>query len=105
MYYFRDVNPTFFLESLPSVDKKQFYNFVSDWMNRGDLLNEFDIAVDVLDGRGNVIQTWSFTKCKITSYGTYLQDITNLYQFSGKSSSEIRDRTGFSCVGVSLKTP
>jgi hypothetical protein len=105
IYNFRDVNPTFFLESLPSADKKQFYKFISDWMDRGDLLNEFDVDVDVLDGRGDVIQTWSFTKCEITSYGTYLQDITNFYQFSGKPSSEIRDRTSFSCVGVSLETP
>lgn len=102
-YYFRDVNPTFFLESLPSADKKQFYKFISDWMYTGDLLNEFSVDVDVLDGRGDTIQTWSFTKCEITSYGTYLQDITNFYQFSGKPSSEIRDRTSFSCVGVSLK--
>ena len=105
MYNFRDVNPTFFLESLPSVDKKQFYKFVSDWMNRRDLLNEFNIDIDILDGRGDIIQTWSFTKCEITSYGTYLQDITNFYQFSGVKDSEIRDRTSFSCVGVSLKTP
>jgi hypothetical protein len=105
MYNFRDVNPTFFLESLPSVDKKQFYKFIDDWMNRGDLLNEFNIDVDVLDGTGDVIQTWSFTKCEITSYGTYLQDITNFYQFSGIKDSEIRDRTGFSCVGISLKSP
>jgi len=105
MYNFRDVNPTFFLESLPSVDKKQFYKFVADWMDRGDLLNEFNIDVDVLDGTGTVIQTWSFTKCEITSYGTYLQDITNFYQFSGIKDSEIRDRTSFSCVGVSLKSP
>jgi len=104
-YYFRDVNPTFLLESLPSADKKQFYKFISDWMNMGDLLNEFSVDVDVLDGRGDTIQTWSFTKCDITSYGTYLQDITNFYQFSGKPSSEIRDRTTFSCVGVSLKAP
>lgn len=105
MYHFRDINPTFFLESLPSADKKQFYKFVADWMDRGDLLNEFNIEVDVLDGTGTVIQTWSFSKCEITSYGTYLQDITNLYQYSGKMSSEIRDRTSFSCVGVSLKSP
>ena len=104
VYYFRDVNPTFFLESIPSADKKQFYKFISDWMDRGDLLNEFNVDVDVLDGKGSIIQTWSFTKCEITSYGTYLQDISNFYQFSGKASSEIRDRASFSCVGVSLKT-
>jgi hypothetical protein len=105
MYHFRDINPTFFLESLPSADKKQFYKFVADWMDRGNLLNEFNVEVDILDGTGTVIQTWSFSKCEITSYGTYLQDITNFYQYSGKMSSEIRDRTSFSCVGVSLKSP
>lgn len=68
-YFFHDVNPRFFLESLPSADKKQFYKFVSDWMDRGDLLNEFSVDIDVLDGRGNTIQIWSFTKCEITSYG------------------------------------
>jgi hypothetical protein len=105
MYSFRDINPTFFLESLPSANKKQFYKFVSDWMDRADLLNEFDVNVDVLDGTGSIIQTWVFTKCGITSYGTYLQDTTFVYQFSGVKDSEIRDRTNFSCVGVSLETP
>lgn len=104
-YNFGDISPSFLLESLPSADKKQFYKFVADWMDRGDLLNEFNVDVDVLDGRGDIIQTWSFTKCEITSYGTYLQDITNFYQFSGKQDSEIRDRINFSCVGISLKSP
>ncbi len=102
LYDFRDHNPTFFLESLPSVDKQPFYDFIADWMDRGDLLNEFDIDIDVLDGTGAVIQTWAFTKCGITSYGTYLQDLVFIYQYSGVLDSEIRDRVGFSCVGVHL---
>jgi len=105
MYDFRDNNPTFFLESLPSADKKPFYDFIADWMDRGDLLNEFDIDVDVLDGTGAVIQTWAFTNCEITSYGTYLQDTIFIYQYSGVQDSEIRDRAHFSCVGIHLETP
>ena len=105
MYEFRDINPKFFLESLPSANKKQFYKFVSDWMDRGSLLNKFNIDVDVLDGKGSTIQTWKFDKCEITSYGTYLQDTVFLYQFSGIPDSEIRDRTNFSCVGVHLSVP
>lgn len=105
MYEFRDINPKFFLESLPSADKKQFYKFVSDWMDRGSLLNKFNIDVDVLDGKDSTIQTWKFDKCEITSYGTYLQDTVFLYQFSGVQDSEIRDRTNFSCVGVHLSVP
>jgi len=103
MYEFRDVNPKFFLESLPSADKKQFYKFIGDWMDKGDLLNEFDVDVEVLDGTGFTIQTWEFNSCEITSYGTYLQDTVFLYQFSGVQDSEIRDRTHFSCVGVHLR--
>ena len=105
MYSFRDINPTFFLESLPSVDKKQFYKFVGSWMSNGETLNKFNVDVDVLDGTGAIVHTWSFTKCDITSYGTYLQDATFVYQYSGIKDSEIRDRTNFSCVGVSLKAP
>ncbi|CAD6524834.1 Glucose dehydrogenase PQQ-dependent [metagenome] len=105
MYEFRDNNPKFFLESLPSADKKQFYKFVSDWMDGGSLLNKFNIDIDVLDGKGSTIQTWKFDKCEITSYGTYLQDTVFIYQFSGIQDSEIRDRTNFSCVGVHLVAP
>ncbi len=105
MYDFRDKNPTFFLESLPSADKKPFYDFIADWMDKGDLLNEFDVDVDVLDGTGAVIQTWAFERCGITSYGTYLQDTIFIYQYSGVQDSEIRDRANFSCVGIHLETP
>jgi len=105
MYEFRDDNPKFFLESLPSADKKKFYELVSDWMDRGSLLNEFDVDIEVLDGTGSTIQIWEFNRCEITSYGTYLQDTIFIYQFSGVQDSEIRDRTNFSCVGVHLNVP
>ncbi len=105
LYEFRDSNPTFFLESLPSADKQPFYDFIADWMDRGDLLNEFDVDVDVLDGTGATIQTWAFERCGITSYGTYLQDTIFIYQFSGVQDSEIRDKAVFSCVGINLETP
>ncbi len=105
MYEFRDTNPQFFLESLPSADKKQFYEFIADWMDRGDLLNEFDVDIEVLDGTGATIQIWEFNTCEITSYGTYLQDTIFIYQFSGVQDSEIRDRTHFSCVGIHLRVP
>ena len=105
MYEFRDTNPTFFLESLPSTDKKQFYDFIADWMDKGDTMNEFDVDVEVLDGTGAVIQIWAFERCEITSYGTYLQDTIFIYQYSGVEDSEIRDRAHFSCVGIHLETP
>jgi hypothetical protein len=105
MYEFRDNNPKFFLESLPSADKKKFYELIGDWMDRGSLLNEFNVGIEILDGTGSTIQTWDFVSCEITSYGTYLQDTIFIYQFSGVQDSEIRDRTHFSCTGVHLTVP
>lgn len=104
IYDFRDTNPSFYLESVPTNDKTPFYDFVARWMDNRDSENEFDLDVDVLDGAGNVIQTWAFTKCGITGYGTYLHDTTFIYSYSGEQDSEIRDRTDFTCVGISLKT-
>lgn len=103
-YDFRD-SPKFFLESLPSADKAEFYDFIAKWMDGPDAQNEFDVDVTVLDGTGSEIQTWAFTTCEITSYGTYLQDTTFIYQFSGEQDSEIRDRASFSCTGLNLETP
>jgi hypothetical protein len=105
VYDFRETNPEFYLESLPSVDKASFYNYVADWMDGGTSLNEFDVDVDVLDGTGALIQTWAFKTCDITGYGTYLHDTTFIYSYSGVQDVEIRDRTNFSCTGVSLETP
>ena len=105
VYDFREINPRFYLESIPSIDKMHFYDFVAKWMDSGNSLNEFDLAVDILDGTGAVIQTWDFQECEITGYGAYLHDTTFVYSYSGLQDNEIRDRTDFSCVGVSLKTP
>jgi len=105
VYDFREPNPQFYLESLPSADKIPYYNYIADWMDRGSSMNEFDLAVDVLDGAGAVIQTWEFTSCEITGYGTYLHDTTFIYSYSGIQDVEIRDRANFSCAGVHLETP
>ena len=105
LYDFRDTNPEFFLESLPTADKKPFYDFIADWMDRGDTLNEFDVDVTVLDGTGGEIQTWAFEKCEISSYGTFVQDTVFYWQYSGLQEPEIRDRTVFSCTGIHLETP
>jgi hypothetical protein len=105
VYDFREPNPTFYLESLPSVDKAPFYVFISKWMDNASSQNEFNLDVDVLDGTGAVIQTWAFTDCKIVGYGTYLHDSIFIYSYSGLQDSEIRDRADFSCVGIHLETP
>ena len=104
MYQFKD-KAQFILEGLPSVDKKDLYRGIDRWMNIGETLTPFDVNIDVVAGDGTIIQTWSYTKCKPTAYGTYLQDVINFYQYSGQEKSEIRDRVAFSCTSVLLEVP
>ena len=105
IYKFTDT-PEFLLESLPSIDKQDMYRGIDRWMTRGAAsLEPFDVDIDVISGDGRIIQTWEYTKCEPTAYGTYLQDITNFYQFSQKEEAEIRERVVFSCVGIHLSIP
>jgi hypothetical protein len=105
VYQFVD-RPEFILESLPSKDKKDFYKGVQNWMTRSPTLETFDVDVGVVSGDGKTIQTWKFTDCKLVGYGTFLQDITNFYQFSNKNEkAEIRERASFVCAGLKLEAP
>lgn len=105
VYKFSD-NPEFFLESLPSVDKKDFYIGVDRWMTRSSTISPFDVDIDVVSGDERIIQTWEFSECELTGYGTYLQDFTNFYQFSNNNEkAEIRERATFTCQGIKLTTP
>jgi len=104
MYYFKD-KPEFFLEGLPSMDKKDLYRGIDRWMTKSTTLSAFNVNIDVVSGDSTVIQTWSYTNCQPTAYGTYLQDVINFYQYSGEEKSEIRDRVAFSCTSVLLKVP
>lgn len=104
MYQFKD-KAQFILEGLPSVDKKDLYRGIDRWMTRGTTLSPFAVDIDVVAGDSTVIQTWSYTNCQPTAYGTYLQDVINFYQYSGQNKSEIRDRVAFSCTSVLLEVP
>lgn len=104
MYYFKD-KPEFLLEGLPSGDKKDLYRGIDRWMTRSTTLSPFDVDIDVVAGDGTVIQTWAYTNCQPTAYGTYLQDVINFYQYSGQDKSEIRERVAFSCTSLLLEVP
>lgn len=105
VYKFSD-NPEFFLESIPSIDKKEFYIGVDRWMTKSNAISPFDVNIDVISSDGRIIQTWKFSKCELTGYGTYLQDVRNLYQFSNNDEmAEIRERATFVCQGIKLSTP
>ena len=104
IYKFED-NAEFVLESVPSIDKQDMYRGIDRWMSKSTLVTPFDVNIDVMSGDARIIQTWEYMDCEPTAYGTYFQDITNFYQFSGKEEAEIRERVVFSCAGVHLTVP
>jgi len=104
IYQFRD-DPEFMLESLPSVDKQDLYRGIDRWMTGSNILNPFDVDIEVLSGDGKIIQTWAYKNCEPTAYGTFVQDLIFYYQFVDQEKSEIRDRVTFSCAGLDLLVP
>ena len=107
VYRFGD-KPQFMLEGLPSKDKIPLYEAIDrEYFAKAgaDTIRPFDVNVDVMAGDGSMIQSWFYTKCKVFGYGTYFQDITNFYPFSGQEGGEFRDKILFECAGVRLQTP
>jgi hypothetical protein len=104
IYKFSD-KPSFYLESLPTTGKKDFYKGVNNWMTKSTAVSPFDVSIDVVSGKGTKIYTWGFSRCELTGFGTYLQDIINIYQFSNIENAEIRERATFVCSGLKLNVP
>jgi len=46
-----------------------------------------------------------FTDCRPIAFGTFLQDVTFVYQFVDQERAEIRDRAMFECAGADLRVP
>jgi len=104
IYEFGD-DPEFLLESLPSVDKQDFYRGIDRWMTKSAPVTPFDVDIDVVSGDGRIIQTWKYKTCEPTAYGTFIQEVVFIYQFIDQDKSEIRERVTFSCNGIELEVP
>jgi len=92
----------FYLESLPSKDKSWYYELASRYVNAGAKPEPFNVAIDVNDGKGDVLQTWKYRECEIDNFVTYYDDALLVYKMHQKWQSEFRDRSIFSCAGLSL---
>jgi len=49
-----------------------------------------------------LIQEWDYSECTRSNYELFLDDSIMTYKFHQKWDSEIKDRTFFECVGLSL---
>jgi hypothetical protein len=101
-YYHIGDKPSFYLESLPAKDKQEFYKWLSRYTNPGKTPETVDVGVEILDGSGNTLQTWMYRNCSVLSYQLLLDDYILGFKYHGLWHTEIKDRTLFSCDGLSL---
>ncbi len=97
----------FLLESLPSVDKKSFYEIVQKSLkNKGSIVNPvvFDVKIEIFSGGFDHIETLEYKKCQITDYFVHTVDSKGKYRFleDDDSDIEIREVTKFDCTGFNV---
>ena len=93
-------NPQFHLESLPSLDKSDFYKLLSRYINPVRVPQPFNVSIDFITGDGTILQRWNYVKCDVSDYTVYLEDYKLIYPFSGKKFSENREMIDFECAGL-----
>lgn len=101
--YKQTSNTQFWLESLPSQDKKLFYDsIVARYINPGKITEPFDVSVDLVTGDGTILQSWQYDECSVTDYVIYRDDDLMFSRFDKKLGYEIRDKTAFECPGLNI---
>ncbi len=96
-------NPQIHLESLPSLDKSDFYKLLSHYINPVRVPQPFNVSIDAVTGDGTILQRWNYVKCDVSDYTVYLEDYKLVYPFSGKKFSENREMIDFECAGLHLQ--
>jgi len=95
--------PQFFLESLPSKDKRGYYNFLSKYINPVRTPEPFDVSIDMITGDGTILLRWNYSDCFLNNYSLKLRDSQLRYSFTGQKTSEVLDKTDFGCAGNHLQ--
>jgi len=96
-------NPQFHLESLPSLDKSDFYKLLSHYINPVRAPEPFNVSIDSITGDRTILQRWNYVDCDVSDYVVYLEDYKNVYPFSGKKIPENREMIDFKCAGLHLQ--
>jgi hypothetical protein len=50
---------------VPSKDKSWYYELPSRYVNPGAKPELFNVMTEINDGKGDVMQTWKYSKCEI----------------------------------------
>jgi len=95
----------FLLESVPSIDKKEFYEFIKESLDDKNVLDHemININIDIYSGNGKLIETLEYRKCQLTEYFVHSVDSLGKIQFiKGESSIEIREVSKFECSSFTI---
>ncbi len=92
----------FLLESTPSKDKKQYYQFVSNALVNRNVQPQFDVNVEVTSMDGSIIETLKYKKCAISEYFLYINDSKGKVVEKKQPKMDIRDVTKLECVSLTI---
>ena len=103
---FVDGENNFLLESVPSKDKKQYYELVKrsiEDQSEGITNKRMHVSIDLFAGDGEIIQSLEYRDCKVTEYFVHGVDSKGKIFFTEEDGTvEIREVTKFSCVSFTL---
>lgn len=103
---FVDGENNFLLESLPSKDKKPYYELLKKSIE--DKIaessdNKMHISIDLYSGDGEIIQSLEYSDCKVTEYFVHGVDSKGKIFFTEEDGTvEIREVSKFACVSFTL---
>ena len=97
-------NAEFLLESIPSKDKKPFYELVKKSINttQPPLM---DVTIEIFSGDGTLLESLKYKRCEVESYFVHVNDSKGKFSFveGQEPRLEIRDVAKFSCTGFTVE--
>ncbi|MEK0367830.1 MAG: hypothetical protein QQN45_07880, partial [Nitrosopumilus sp.] len=93
-------NQQFLLESLPNIQQKAGYDFISKYINGPKVPELFDVKMDAITGDGTILYSINYKKCGVINYAVYLNDNMGVNKFLPQMNSEIREKSILDCAGV-----
>ena len=95
----------FLLESVPSLDKREFYEFIKDALDKKNPLDRemINISIDIYSGNAKLIETLEYKRCQLDEYFVHSVDSLGKIQFiEGQDNIEIREVTKLECDSFSI---
>ncbi len=97
----------FLLESVPSKDKKPFYEQVSKSLETKNTLSKnkgMNISIDIFSGDGEIIETLKYRDCDVIEYFVHGVDSRGkIFFVENDGTVEIREVTKFECVSFTIE--